>query len=92
MKNDKKYTPKQIGSILHKTIERYKKESDEVANYMEAKATWVKNTANKIVDLLNSEVKKFNQINPKNIISAKDINTVLRTAIAAIGKLVTKKG
>ncbi len=85
-----KYTPVQLGIALSKTVTKHKKELERPP-YPEKKIDWIKETANKIIDLLEVEAKFFNSHNIGEELKANDLVSVAQTVLNRILKAIGMK-
>ena len=85
------YTPVQLGMALSKTILKHKRALEKPI-YPEKRGDWIKETVNKIIDLLEHETKIFNAINPDSNLKANDLISVIQTTLNRLLKAMGLMG
>ncbi len=79
-----KITPGQLGSALHKTVEKHRRELTD-KSLPEKKIEWVKITALNTIKFLEREMADFNRKNGSRI-NSKDLVTALNQALHLVMK------
>ena len=74
------YTAAQLGIALARTVLKHKKELEKPI-YPEKKVAWIKQTADKIFELLEVETRAFNNLSSDNLLKANDLISVAQTVL-----------
>lgn len=75
------FSPLQLGYAIHKLIAKQKEEIAKKAKKPDIKMEWIRITSNAIVDTIEREMKKFNNLHPNNQISSNDLLSTLQTTL-----------
>lgn len=84
------YTPAQIGLALHHTISRIKKDLEKPV-YPESKLAWIKETSEKILSLLEGELKRYNKNHYYEPLKVVDVISSLQTALNKLLKAISQE-
>jgi hypothetical protein len=79
----KKYSNIQLAFALDQVLKKHRQEMEKPV-YPESKVQWIKQSAIKIIDLLEEECKRFNKLNQGNGLDGNDIVSSISTALNCV--------